>query len=138
MGGGFRVPIYFYKNPYIDVEGEFVEGSPSLTAGSQKMLTGGDSMKLWKFEEEFPLPWDIERRDTAARIRPVAMPKQDSIFVDTNIDAHMGAVCYAVACANLMPHIIDKLDEMDACGLVDEIINGIEDAGVIGGREVAE
>lgn len=138
MGGSFRTPIYFYKNPYIDVEGEFVEDSPSLPEASHKMLIGGDSMKLWKFEEEFPLPWSIEFRDTAARIRPTDMPKQDSIFVDTNIPAHMGAVCYAVACANLMPHIIDKLNEMDACGLVDEIINGIEDAGVIGGREVAE
>lgn len=55
MGGGLRVPIYFYKNPYIDAEGEFVEDSPSLTAGSQKMLTGGDSMKRYDYVKTLSL-----------------------------------------------------------------------------------
>lgn len=62
-----------------------------------------------KFEEYFQLPWSVEFQDTAAFIKSVNMPKQDSIFVDTNIDAHVGAVCYAVACANLMPKIAHDL-----------------------------
>ena len=62
-----------------------------------------------KFEEYFQLPWSVEFQDTAAFIKSVNMPKQDSIFVDTNIDAHVGAVCYAVACANLMPEAVELL-----------------------------
>lgn len=64
-----------------------------------------------KFEEYFQLPWSVEFQDTAAFIKSVNMPKQDSIFVDTNIDAHVGAVCYAVACANLMSEAVELLDD---------------------------
>lgn len=61
------------------------------------------------FEKEFPLPWGVEFRDTAAFIRPVDMPEQYSIFLDTNIPDHIGAVRYAVQCANLMPEAVELL-----------------------------
>ena len=65
------------------------------------------------FEKEFPLPWGVEFRDTAAFIRPVDMPEQYSIFLDTNIPDHIGAVRYAVQCANLMPECVNMLKEAD-------------------------
>lgn len=65
------------------------------------------------FEKVFPLPWGVEFRDTAAFIRPVDMPEQYSIFLDTNIPDHIGAVRYAVKCANLMPEAVEVLNEAD-------------------------
>ena len=49
------VPLYWHYESPIDVEGEFVEDSPSLTAGSQKMLTGGDSMKRYDYVKTLSL-----------------------------------------------------------------------------------
>lgn len=64
------------------------------------------------FEKEFPLPWGVEFRDTAAFIRPVDMPEQYSIFLDTNIPDHIGAVRYAVQCANLMPEAVEVIRDL--------------------------
>ena len=79
------------------------------------------------FEKEFPLPWGVEFRDTAAFIRPVDMPEQYSIFLDTNIPDHIGAIRYAVQCSNLMPEAVAIIKDLcDAAMAADSSIRGLE------------